>query len=137
MTTDRIFQRFDLDFEALESKLGVNIKRDLDKLSEAGKKTLVALKFPETTRILRERLVQEGYEFLESNDIYCGLHGSIIIGGEFGKNPKEDFYELAAVFDLPYRSGQSYFEAKLESLTQSEKTETDNSIGHDDDPTIL
>jgi hypothetical protein len=106
----KIFQRFDLDFKALESLLGVDVRKNLSELSSQGLEVLKDSRFAQATSVLRQRPVKKGYEVLESNDVYCGLHGSIILGGEIGKmDHKGDFYEIAGEFKMPYRSGSFYF----------------------------
>ena len=105
----KIFQRFDLDFKALVSLLGVDVRKNLGELSPQGLEVLKDSKFAQATSVLRKRLVKKGYEVLESNDVYCGLHGSIILGGEIGKmDLKGDFYEITGEFKMPYHSGSSY-----------------------------
>ncbi len=135
MAINRIFQRFDLDLESMARSLGLESMFNLDRLGEKSRGKLTELNFPKATETLRQKLLEKGYEVLESNDVYCGLHGSIILGGELGKmNHKEDFYELAAEFNLPYRSGHSYFpqEAKneQEQLAQSQADKfSDHGLG--------
>jgi len=129
----RIFQRFDLDFRALESLLGVDVRTNLGKLSFQGLQVLKDSKFAQATSVLREKLVAKGYEVLESNDVYCGLHGSIILGGEIGKmDHKVDFYGLASEFKMPYCSGSSYFlSARDSEQLNAEQPDDDNRFGND------
>lgn len=124
---ERIFQKFDLDpdFIALAKS---ELDRDRRKLEEKFSEELKNLS--QTTKILRQGLLNKGYVVLESNDVYCGLHGSIILGGELGKmQHKTDFYELTTKLKLPYVSGPCYFELKLKQLaetTQGRKESSDN-----------
>ena len=87
-----IFQRFDLDLEAM-TQLS---KEELSNLLGAG-------------RNLTRGLLEEGYSILESNETFCGINNSIIVGGEYGQDHKVDFYGLANILGLRYyKSGQYY-----------------------------
>ena len=129
MAKDRIFQRFDLDLDFKAWAMAGSDEKTKRKLKEKLEDRFGKEKFggelglPDATNTLRQALLDKGYEFLESNDVYCGLHGSIIIGGEVQKKHKDDFYELTNQFNLPYHSGNCYFGAKLEQSAMQKEAE--------------
>jgi len=92
----KIFQKFDLVREQMEKlKREDRIRLHLPNIYEAGK-------------TLKEELSNKGYDVLISNVSYGGVPESIILGGEFGKNHKDDFYSLAEKLGLFFRSGYFY-----------------------------
>lgn len=91
---ERIYQRFDLDLNSI---------KEWEKHVEQKKHDI-----PKIVDVFKQYLLKKGYEILESNDNHSGLCGSIIIGGELGKNIKSDFYRVAAFFKFPYKSGPYY-----------------------------
>jgi len=60
---------------------------------------------------LREKLLEEDYEVLESTTNHYGVPEIIIIGGGHGMNHKQDFYKLAK--GLPFSSGECYISQEL------------------------
>ena len=88
-----IYQRFDLDLEAM---------------TKLGHEKLLELNLPKAGRTLRQGLIQNGYIVLESNESFSGIPHSVIVGGDFGKNHKGDFYELTERLGLQYRSEAFY-----------------------------
>ncbi len=89
----QIFQRFDLDLEAMAS------------LDEAEFKKLNLF---EAGRTLREELKEKGYVVLESNENYGGVPCSILVGGDVWKSYKNDFYGITKRFKLPFRNAPYY-----------------------------
>ena len=89
----KIFQQFCLNLEAM-------IRLDNEALSK--------LNLPEAGRTLKQELINKGYQVLESNVYFYGVSDSVIVGGEFGKNHKSDFYELTEKLGLTYKSGGFY-----------------------------
>ena len=75
----------------------------MTKLSKEGLSNL-----PEAGKKLRTELKERGYSVLESNEILSCINNSIIVGGEYGKDHKGDFYEIADSLGLKYKSGQYY-----------------------------
>jgi hypothetical protein len=107
---DKIFQKFDLDLESLAKLLEIESIHHLDKLTDIGMQKIKSLNFPKATETLRKEMSAKDYEILESSDMYCGLHESIIIGGILGKmDIKGDFYSLTEKLKMPYKSGICYF----------------------------
>ncbi|MDP3026835.1 MAG: hypothetical protein Q8N63_03940 [Nanoarchaeota archaeon] len=125
MAIDKLFQRFDLDQDFKAWTMARSDEETKRKLEDRfGKERFGGeLDLPDATNTLKQALLDKGYEFLESNDVYCGLHGSIIIGREVGKKHKDDFYELANKFNLPYHSGNCYFGFKLEQSAMQKEAE--------------
>ncbi|HLC76901.1 MAG TPA: hypothetical protein VJH04_01715 [archaeon] len=87
-----IFQKFDLNVDEMdrlfhEEQLGLD---------------------PQAGNTLRNGLLDKGYEVLESNESYSGIPKSIIVGGDYGRSHKEDFYRLAEGLGLRFVSGEFY-----------------------------
>ncbi len=91
--TPKIFQRFNLDLEGM---------------TQLGREELLSLNLPQAGRTLRQELAQIGYTVLESSDSLSGVPVSVIVGGEFGMQHKDDFYKLAERLGLRYSSGEYY-----------------------------
>lgn len=96
-----IFQRFDLDLEAM---------------AEVGAAELQKLNLPQAGKTLVQELLQKGYTVLESNGVYNGVPEGVIVGGEIGKNHKGDFYELAERLGLQYLSGAYYTQRESDDI---------------------
>ena len=90
---ETIFQRFDLNLEAI---------------ANLGKEELSKINLPRAGSALRDELVKRGYTVLESNDFIGSAPKSIIVGQEYGKNHKQDFYAIAERLGLPYKSEAFY-----------------------------
>ncbi len=91
---EQIYQRFDLDLEAMTAQDEVEAKR--------------IVVTPEAGKALKQGLIERGYEVLATLDCLGGAPTSIIVGGDLGKNSKEDFYDLAGKLGLRYRSEVFY-----------------------------
>ncbi len=81
----KIYQRFDLD---------------LEKINNLCREELLNLNLYQAGKTIRQDLIEKGYVVLESDKCFSGTPESIIIGGEIGKNHKEDFYKLTKSLGL-------------------------------------
>lgn len=84
----KIYQEFNLDMESILKERAI--------IKTGASQTLV------------QKLLEKGYEVLESNSRFNGAPESIILGSDFNFNCKADFYNLACKLGLPYRSGPFY-----------------------------
>lgn len=92
----KIFQRFDLVKEKMEEFIR-------EERASSNPSTQL-----ESGRAIRKELSKRGYDVLFSNVSYCGVPESIIMGGEFGKMHKDDFYSVAGKLGLFFKSGDCY-----------------------------
>lgn len=57
---------------------------------------------------------------LESNESFGGIPTSIILGGNYRNSHKSDFYELAEMLGLKYKSGAYYIEHAPKDIAHDE-----------------
>src|SRR3989344_9429236 len=63
---------------------------------------------PGAQTTLSDALKQKGYHMAISNEWASGVPKSVLVGAEFGRDHKGDFYEQANALHLPYVSGPFY-----------------------------
>jgi|SRR3989344_8937016 len=92
----KIFQEFDLNLEAMAE------------LSDTERARLNLPNLPDASKTLRRELLGKGYQVLQLDSNYCDVPERIIVGGDYYRNIKGDFYALTQKLGLPFNSGHYY-----------------------------